>query len=70
MLSNMQTFRLPAPSVCRAPRTSVVVRANTNVASPINPNIQKDNPKVVDTVPTSTVEKQVRKTKSSTSTLT
>lgn len=55
----MQALRLPTPSVCRPSRTRFVVRAETAVASPINPNIQKENPKVVDTVTTSSVEKQV-----------
>ncbi|CAL8470075.1 g9617 [Coccomyxa elongata] len=55
----MQALRLPTPSVCRPSRTRIVVRAETSVASPINPNIQKENPKVVDTVTTSSVEKQV-----------
>ncbi len=38
------------------------MRASTATAAPINPNIQKDNEKVVDTVLTSSVGKQVRRT--------
>lgn len=63
MLTSLSQSFVPLPSVSaqRAPRNArFAVRAEAaTVAAPINPNIQKDNPKVVDTVTTDSVEKQV-----------